>query len=226
MSMIKYVSSSSYNESGFGTTTTLTRTWTHPGSTGRNRGAVLLVGLSTAGGATSSVSATYGGVPMTLQGVGNSATSGGNDGGRLGMLTLINPPSGSQTISVTWQLGVSLFVAKQVTYIMSTYDNIRSFSGFVVAPANQRGSICTVSINNPVPSNYCIFGHLRIANTAFTSYNQTQRDTATANFARVLVGDATNVSGSVTSTATMETDYWQACGILAQRHAEGDGFAV
>lgn len=196
--------------------------WTHGGIGVRNGLAVVSACLTTAGGASSSVTATYGGVSMTLHGV---KVYGSGSAHRLALFTLINPPTGSQTVSVRWESLSYTLPGKVLTAASATYANVRSVSGYVTNGGY--GSTSNLTLNNVTANDVILVAHSRQTQNGFSSYTPTQRfSTSFSTLGRITVGDDTGNTGSVTSTATMSApDYYASHGIVATRFAEGDFFA-
>jgi hypothetical protein len=223
MGIIAHNLSNGRGEEFPGGNTSDTASWTHSGIATPHGLAVVTASLTTAGGASNSVTATYGGVSMTLQGV----RSGGSGSAiRLAMFTLLNPPTGSKTVSVVWS-GLSFTLPGKVfSASSSTYRNVRSVSGYVAS--NGYGTTSSQAVTGLTANDFALFGHVRQTSTAFSSYNRTQRFTGSfSTLGRIVVGDNTASTGSVTSTATMSAnDYHLAHGIRVERFAEGDFFAA
>lgn len=222
MGIIAHNLSNGHGEEFPGGNTSDTGTWTHSGIATPHGLAVVTASLTTAGGASNSVTATYGGVSMTLQGV----QSGGSGSAiRLALFTLINPPTGSRTVSVTWS-GLSFTLPGKVfSASSSTYRNVRSVSGY--ASGSGYSTTSSQTLTGLTVNDFALFGHARQTSTAFSSYNRDQRFTGSfSTLGRIVVGDATGLTGSVTSTATTSSvDYHLSHGIVVQRFAEGDFFA-
>ena len=220
MALISFSSASGTAGEYAGFDTTITRTWTNTGVAGRNQCAVVVTNLVAATGASNSVSASYGGVAMTQRFVQSWAANG-----RVAMFSLVNPPSGSQTVSVSWSsLGGSI-PSKQVSHGVAVYNNV---SEAVYGQAtNSNTSSCSTSTETQSSGDTLVFGHARLSATAFTSYNQTQRFTGATTYGRILIGD--NVpggAGSYTSTATMSAgEVWGAGFVYLRRFAKSDFFA-
>ena len=221
MGMIDFGSADGTAYTFAGGNTSDTATWTHTGITGRNGLAVVSAMLTTAGGASSSVSATYGGTAMTLHGV---AVGGSGSALRLALFTLLNPPTGSQTVAITWS-GLSFTIpSKVITATAETYRNCMSVSGYTANTGY--GTSSGLTLTGVTQNQLQVFAHGRQTATAFSSYVPGQRyTTATGTSGRIVAGDTTNNTGSVTSTATMSaSDYYLAHGIIANRFAKGDFF--
>lgn len=183
-----------------------TQSWTHtPAAAGGDRAAIVIALLVTPGGASNSVTASYGGQSMTLLGVA-SFESGAN---RFAIFQILNPLSGARTVSVTWSGLGSTTPSKQISCAVSLYNNVGSVTGLVTANAQPLGASSTVTLPSVNPGEMAVFGHARVESTAFSSYNRTQRYTGAASFARVLIGDGqVAAAGSLTSTASMSSsDY-------------------
>jgi hypothetical protein len=223
MGIITHNTSNGHGEEFPGGNTSDTGSWTHSGIATRHGLAVVTASLTTAGGASNSVTATYGGVSMTLQGV---QVGGSGDAIRLALFTLLNPPTGSQTVSVVWS-GLSFTLPGKVfSASSSTYRNVRSVSGYT--GGDGYGTTSSATVTSLTANDFALFGHARQTSTAFSTYNRTQRFTGSfSTLGRIVVGDNTASTGSVTSTATMSaSDYHLAHGIRVERFAEGDFFAA
>lgn len=222
MGIIAHNLSNGHGEEFPGGNTSDTGSWTHSGIATPHGLAVVTASLTTAGGASNSVTATYGGVAMTLQGV----RSGGSGSAlRLALFTLLNPPTGSKTVSVVWS-GLSFTLPGKVfSASCSTYRNVRSVSGY--AANNGYGTSGSQTVTGVGVNDFALFAHHRQTATAFSTFNQTQRFTGSfSTLGRIVVGDNASGSGSITSTATTSAaDYWLTHGIVVQRFAEGDFFA-
>lgn len=204
-----------------GSATSLTDTWTHSGVSTRNGLAVVALFMVTAGGASSSVTCTYGGQSMTLHGV---RLSGSGDSNRLALFTLLNPPTGSQTVTFNWT-GLSFTLpGKPISGISTTYRNVASVSGYT--NAGGYGTTASVSLTGVTANDFTLFAHARQTSTDFSAFSPTQRYTVgMSTNARTTVGDGTGNAGTVTSTATMSaSDYWASHGLIVRRFAEGDFF--
>lgn len=231
MALIKYVSGSGVGNYFGGVDTSVSNTFSHTAS-GTDRLVVVYAGLSTADSAQAStaVTATYGGVSMTLQGMAQVQTSGGSGDGRFATFTLLNPATGAQNVVVTYTNLLVTFANKQLTTAAVSYRNVRAVEGFVKTTDNL-ASATTGSVTGTSTGcgDFLVFGHMRIDGAAFSSYNQTQRYTvAEATYCRLLAGDnASGDVGSVTSTATASASDWQAASALRlKRVANADFFAA
>lgn len=220
MALISFSSASGTAGEYAGFDTTITRTWTNNGAAGRNQCAVVVTNLVTSNGASDSVSATYGGVAMTQRFIQTWAA-----GGRVAMFTLLDPPSGSQTVSVSWSLLGFSFPMKQVSHGVAVYDNVHEFVYAQATSSNT--SSCSTSQTSAATGDTMVFGHARSSSTAFTSYNQNQRFTGATTYGRILIGDnAPGGAGAFTSTATMSGgEVWGAGFVYLRRFAENDFFA-
>jgi hypothetical protein len=221
MGLISYTTANGVSADSPGNSATLTDTWTHGGVSTPNGLAVVTLFMVTAGGASSSVTCTYGGQSMTLQGV---RLSGSGDSNRLAMFTLLNPPTGSQTVTFNWT-GLSFTLpGKPISGISTTYRNVQSVRGYT--GANGYGTTASVSLTGVMGSEFTLFAHARQVATNFSTFSPTSRYTvAMSTNARTTVGDDTGNAGTVTSTATMSaSDYWASSGLVVRRFAEGDFF--
>lgn len=223
MAIISYTAGSGKSGDSPGGAASLTDTWSHTTGVSKANGlAVLTLFMVTAGGASNSVTATYGGVSMTLQGV--QATGSGN-ACRLALFTLLNPPTGTQSVTFVWSGLSATLPGKPISGICTTYNNVASISGYT--SASGYGTTSSVTLTNAINSEYAVFAHARQTAPDFSTFSPTQRYTINMSTnARTTTGDSTGNSGSVTSTATMgSNDYYASHGILVRRFAETDFFA-
>ena len=211
-----------YEFAGFDTATY--PTWTHTAS-GRDRVAIVCAVLVTANGASNTVTATYGGVSMTLQGVAAFGTYS-----RLATFTLVNPATGAQTVQVNWSgLGGSI-PSKQITCGSLTYKTVSAIQGFADLADNTGTSATSYSFNSTATGVgdflFCAFA--RSAATAFSTFNGSARYSNATTYARLLMGD--NAAGDINTVAFTATvsasDVWSASTLRLKRVANNDFFAA
>jgi Tfp pilus assembly protein PilX len=117
-----------------------TLSWTHTAS-GTNR--VVIVGVSYIS-PSATATATYGGTSMTL--VGQQFTTGDS---RMAMFSLVNPPTGAKTVTVTFSVAVNSAVGGSVSM---TGANQTTPTGTFVSAVCSSGGSCTTTPSLTVTS--------------------------------------------------------------------------
>lgn len=158
---------------------------------------------------TPATTVTYGGTSMT-QWVDQEAGTATNTR-RAQLFYLFNPPTGSQTVTVT-----PAAAAPQAMATVS-YNGVTSISGFISGAATTTAN--SLSLTGVLSTDLVASFHAAAVSGAFTAYNRTQRfsggnTASTPN--RILIGDTgtPGLSGTVAMTATQpSTALWRAFGV-------------
>lgn len=186
-----------YDFAGFDSSNTISVT---VNASGPSRLAVVAAALVTGGGASSPGTATYGGVSMTT--AGTVQYDSGNC--RFTLFYLLNPPSGSQTVSVPWTgLGFSA-PNKQACISAAVYNYVSGVGSYTKTsdnPANS--SSVAVTVPSTVAGEVVLGAFARIPQAQFSTYPGTLRQSAgSGTYDRTLIVDTAATGGSQTLTAT------------------------
>lgn len=183
---------------GSGSTSTYTATGTHECS---GSAVVVAVSASSFSGSISSCTVTYGGQPMTLLG---SDTAGGASYSCVYLFGILNPPTGSQTISVsasgTYMIGL--------TMTSVSYHGVVSFGTAVSVTGATNPPTHTVSAHEEGSMIAHTVG--LFANASVLTYNQTLRSARNTTYSSICQGDAEGAP-SVTFSPTFSSHTAWAC---------------
>lgn len=198
---------------GYGSGTTaasLVATWSHTSSPNAN--AVVVMGSAAFSGTspgTVTITATYGGVTMTSL---KTQIFSGSTFSQMYMFGLINPPTGTQTVSVTVTCGSSSTIGLNGNSV--SYTGVTSFG----TAASNTASSASLSLSVSSASSQMVAQAFATNNLAssgdITAYNQSFRYTRTVtstSFA-LIVGDAPGAS-TVSFSGTTTSAPWASVGV-------------
>jgi hypothetical protein len=191
--------SGGHTDSGIGDAST---TWPHTAS---GNAAAVVVGLrwsQTGGIGTPARTVTYGPVAMTSLGVRglNDEAINAFSGVYEEFFGLRNPPTGTQTVSVTVDRTASNLSCEACSV---SYAQVSSFVGAPAVSGTEAGTTMTQPVNSA--PNEMVAQMFATASGPITAYNQTLRFTSTNGF---LIGDAAGAAAiSFTATRASGVDY-------------------
>lgn len=186
----------------------------------------LAVGIGASGGTVSTTfgAVTYGGVAMTS--IVERSPSGTSNGGRLGIFRLLNPPTGSNTVSIAWTSSGSPF---------EWFAGCISFTGNdATTPEAQSGSgqgssaTASLALTGVVAGNISVVvagaGSSMSAQTQTLSWAKNVDDFSAMGNGRC---SRSASSGSVTHSFTISSsDSWATCGVEVAASGGGGGGTV
>jgi hypothetical protein len=168
------------------------QTWSHT-CTGSDR--ILLVWLTANGGNKNNWSVTYNGVSMTAVGVGPTQQSR--------LFALLNPASGTNTVSVTHDATTATLIGNSISY-----TGVSTYTGFV-AGTSGTGTNPTVTITSATDSVVVDFLFSRASITS-TNQTTTQRSKLSNGNAGQAIGEKAGAASTVmgwTVVASGDTNY-------------------
>lgn len=237
MAIIRFNSASGAGNWFGGIDSTLTNTFSHTAS-GSDRVVVVFACVTADTTSSNTPTATYGGTAMSSLGyiVLRNTT---NQGRKLGAFFMENPPTGAKTVSVSWSGLPFTFANKHLSTSAVSYSGVSAaamtrthseFGDSLQATNAGTSSSSTQSLNHTSSGvgDVFVFCHAKETASAFSTDNFTQRYTvsADATWNRILVGDTTGKTGTVTSTTTSSASesYWAVFGLRLKRAAQSDFF--